>query len=102
MKETFNIYFGLIGRTLPVKYKFTKTCNKGEAEALKIAKECAMSLYYKNEGKFGIPTFDKVSEEAELTGLPIEVLYEDHINDMTRYYVIPTELDTVSYKKLRW
>ena len=97
----FNIYYGTIGKTLGEKYRFTKNC-KNEQEALKIAKNAASSFYYKNEGKYGLPSFMDITKESELTGVSIEKLYEEHIEDMTRYHIIPTELDTIPSKKLRW
>jgi hypothetical protein len=98
----YNIYYGTIGRTLGIKYRFTKNCNKGEQEALKIAKNAATSLYYKNEGKYGLPSFDDINEESKITGVSIEDLYNEHIEDLCRWYVIPTELDTIPTNKLRW
>lgn len=97
----FNIYYGTIGKTLGVKYRFTKNC-KNEQDALKTAKNAASAFYYKNEGKYGLPSFVDINKESEITGIPIEKLYEDHIEDMCRYYAIPTDLDTISSKKLRW
>lgn len=96
----YNIYYGTIGKTLGVKYRYTKNF-KNEQEAIKTAKNDAISLYYKNEGKFGIPTFSQIAKEADLTGIPIESLYNAHIEDMTRYFIVPTELDTISSKNIR-
>lgn len=96
----YNIYFGTIGKTLGVKYRFTKNCN--EQEALKIAKDGVTSLYYQNEGKYGIPSFNIINEESKITGIPIEDLYNEHIEDICRWYVIPTELDTIPTNKLHW
>ncbi len=98
---TFNIYYGTIGKTLGVKYRFTRNCNR-EEDALKIAKNAATSFYYKNEGKFGLPSFDTINKESQITGRSIEDLYNDHIEDLCRWYAIPTELDTVPSNKLRW
>lgn len=98
---SYNIYFGTIGKTLGVRYRFSKDC-RTEAEANKIAKDSAVTFYYKNEGTHGIPTFEKVNKESNITGVSIERLYEEHINDMMRYYAIPTELDTVSTKQLKY
>ena len=97
----YNIYFGTIGKTLGCKYRFTKYC-KNDQEAAKLAANSAASFYYKNEGKYGIPKYDQIVKEAELTGVDIEKLYQEHINDMTRSYAIPTELDTVPYDKLKF
>ena len=97
----FNIYFGTIGKTLKCKYRFTKNC-KTEQEAKEIAKNGAISLYYKNEGKYGIPKFSQISKESEITGIDVETLYQDHIDDLVRYYVIPTEIDSISTKDLKF
>ena len=98
---SFNIYYGTIGKTLEEKYRFTRNC-KNEQNALKIAKNAASAFYYKNEGKYGLPSFVDISKESEITGISIEKLYEEHIEDMVRYHVIPAEVDTISSKKLRW
>ena len=97
----YNIYFGTIGKTLGCKYRFTKWC-KNEQEAIKIAENSASSFYLKNEGKFGLPDYTQISKESEITGLDIEELYQDHIKDMTRFYAIPTELDSIPNKKLKF
>jgi len=98
----YNIYYGTIGKTLGVKYRFTRNCNKGEQEAMKIAKNDVASLFYKNEGKYGIPSYSEIEKESKLTGISIETLYNEHIEDMCRWYVIPTELDTISEKNIKW
>jgi len=100
-KIAFNIYFGSIGKKLSVKYKFTKEFWNEEL-ATKYAKDCATSLFYKNEGTLGIPSYDQIELESNLTGLSEEVLYEEHICDMMRWYAIPSELDTIPYNKLLW
>ena len=97
----YNIYFGTIGKTLGCKYRFTKWC-KNDQDANKVAETSAQSFYYKNEGKYGIPAYNQIAKEAEITGIDIEKLYKDHIQDMMRYYAIPTEIDSVSSKKLRF
>lgn len=99
---TFNIYFGTIGKSLGVRYRFTRNCNKGMQEALRIAKNAASSYYYKNEGKYGLPSFEDINREHQITGASIENLYDEHIEDMCRWYAIPTELDTIPSNKLRW
>ena len=99
---TFNIYFGTIGKSLGVKYRFTKNCNRGMQEALRIAKSAATSFYYKNEGKYGLPSFEDISKESKITGLSIESLYDEHIEDMCRWYAIPSDLDTIPSYKLHW
>ena len=98
---TYNIYYGTIGKTLGVKYRFTRVC-KNEQDALRIAKSAASSLYYKNEGKYGIPSFVDINKESEITGVPIEDLYNDHINDMCRWFVVPKSVDTIPDRKLRY
>ena len=97
----YNIYFGTIGKTLGVKYRFTKKCNT-EAEANKAAEMGITKLFYKNEGKYGIPTYETIEKESEITGKSIETLYDDHIKDLCRWYIIPTNLDTVPSKKIKF
>jgi hypothetical protein len=97
----YNIYYGTIGKTLGVKYRFTKSF-KSEEDAKKLAKKSAQSFYLKNEGKHGIPSFNQISKESNITGLDVEILYNDHMEDMIRYYVIPTELDTIPNKNLKF
>ena len=97
----YNIYYGTIGKTLGVRYRFTKNF-RNEQDAIKLAKNAASSFYYKNEGKFGLPSFAQISKESEITGLDIEKLYNEHIEDMCRWYAIPTGLDSIPSKKLRW
>ena len=97
----YNIYYGTIGKTLGVKYRSTKNF-KNEKEALKFTKKLVDSFYFVNEGKFGLLPFKEILKESKITGISIENLYQEHIEDMCRYYVIPTELDTISSKKLRW
>lgn len=94
----YNIYFGTVGTC---KYQYTKWC-KNDLEANKIAENAAASFYYKNEGKLGIPTYNTIAKEAEITGLDIEQLYQEHIYDIMRFYTIPTEIDTVSSKDLKF
>ena len=98
---TYNIYYGTIGKTLGVKYRFTRNC-RNEQDAIKLAKNAVTTFYYKNEGKYGLPSFDQINKESKITGLSIESLYDDHIEDMCRWYAIPTEEDTISSDKLRW
>jgi hypothetical protein len=96
----YNIYYGTIGKTLGVKYRFTKSF-KSEEDAKKLAKKSAQSFYLKNEGKHGIPSFNQINEESKITGLDIEVLYDEHIHDMMRYYIIPTSDDSIPTDKLK-
>ena len=97
----YNIYYGTIGRKLEEKYRITKKF-KNDETALAFARECATSFYYKNEGKYGIPSFKIISKESEITGVSLEELYKEHIEDFMRYHAIPTELDTVSSSDLVW
>lgn len=97
----FNIYYGTVGKTLGVKYRFTKNF-KDENSAKTFAKTLATSFFYKNEGKYGLPSYKTISKESELTGISVERLYEDHIKDMCRWYAIPTEFDTITSDKLKW
>ena len=99
---SYNIYYGTISTgKIGLKDQITKNF-KNEEEANKFAESAATSLYYKNEGKHGIPSFSTISKESEITGLSLETLYNDHIKDMCRWYAIPTELDTIPYNKLQW
>ena len=97
----YNIYYGSIGDRLKVAYHYTKDF-RNEKEALEEAKKGASSLYYKFEGKFGLPSFTQISNEAKLTGIPMKKLFEDHIYDMMRWYAIPTEEDSISSKDIVW
>lgn len=98
---TYNVYFGTIGKTLGIRYRYSINC-KSKEEALVKAKDAATNFYYENEGKYGIPSFNKILKESNLLNIPIETLYNDHIYDMMRWYVIPTDEDTISTKELRW
>lgn len=95
----YNIYFGTINKNIPVKYRYTKKF-KDEDSALKEAFKGAESLYYKNENRQGFSSYDTIEKESEITGVSIEDLYKDHINDMCRWYAIPTDVDVISTKKL--
>lgn len=101
MTQSYNIYFGTIGKKLGVKYHYTKNF-KSQEDALEHAKNAATSFYYKNEGSCGLPSFSQISEESRLTGVDLETLYTDHINDMCRWYAIPTELDSIPERKQKW
>lgn len=94
----YNIYYGTVGT---VTYRFTKFC-KNDKSAKDLAKKSATSFYYKNEGKHGIPTFDQIIKENQITGINEEKLYNEHINDLMRWYAIPTDLDTVSSKNIKY
>lgn len=97
----YNIYFGTIGKKLGVKYRYSMYF-KNDKEALGFAKNAASSFYYKNEGKCGLPSFDEISKESEITGLSLEELYNDHINDMCRWYAIPADQDTIPSNELKY
>ena len=96
----YNIYFGTIGKTLGCKYRYTKWC-KTEEEALNLAKNAASSIYYKYEGSYGLPSYNDIFKESEITGVGVEKLYDEHISDMMRWYIIPTTVDTIPNKKLK-
>ena len=95
----YNIYFGTIGKTLGVKYRYTKNF-KSELDAIKNAENEVFNLYLRNEGKYGIPSYNDIEKESKITGVDIEKLYQEHVKDMTRFYIIPTELDTISQNDL--
>lgn len=95
----YNIYYGTIGKG--AKYHFTKKC-KSDKDAKNLAEKCASSFYYKNEGKHGIPPFTQLMAENKITGINIEKLYKEHIHDMMRWYAIPTELDTICKKDIKY
>lgn len=97
----YNIYYGTIGKTLGVRYRFTKNC-RTEEDALELARNAAASFYYKNEGKYGLPSFVEINKESLITGVSVEELYNAHIKDLCRWYAIPTELDTIPSKKLHY
>lgn len=97
----YNIYFGTIGKKLHIRYQYTKNLFS-EEEAKKLAYDEAKALYFKYEGKYGLPSYAQISEEHNITGISIEDLYEEHIKDMCRWYVIPTEKDTIPRKKIKW
>lgn len=99
--KLYNIYFGTIGKKLGVNYRFSKYC-KDDREANNLAKTAVSSFYYKNEGKFGLPDYNQIVKESEITGINIEELYKDHINDMCRWYAIPTDLDSIPNRKLKY
>ncbi len=97
----YNIYFGTIGNKLGVKYRYTQEF-KNEQSAIEHAKRAAESFYFKNEGKYGVPSYSEISKESKITRISIESLYAEHIKDITRFYAIPTELDTIPSYKLKW
>ena len=98
---SYNIYYGTIGKTLGVKYRYSKNF-RNEQEALKHVYNDVFNFYLRNEGKYGIPSYNDIEKESKITGVDIETLYREHIDDMTKYYIIPTELDTISTKDLKY
>lgn len=99
--QPYNIYFGTIGKKLGLRYRYTKYF-KSDEEAKLYAREAATSYYYKNEGKHGLPSFADISKESNITGVDLEILYKEHIHDLCRYYAIPTSVDTILSKDLRF
>ena len=97
----YNVYFGTIGKVLGCKYRFTKWF-KTEQEAKEFTENSAASFYYKYEGKYGIPNYIQIEKESKITGIDVETLYKDHIRDTMRFYCIPTDLDTIPNKKLKF
>lgn len=95
----YNFYFGTRGGKLQCKYRYTTEC-KNDVDATKELKNVASSFYYRYEGTNHIPSFKQISVESELTGIPVEKLYEEHIKDSIISYWVPTELDTVPTKDL--
>lgn len=94
----YNIYYGTIGT---YKYHQTKWC-KNDQEANRVAENLAFSYYYKNEGKYGIPTYNTIAKESKITGIEIEQLYKEHIYDLMRWHAIPTDVDSISSKNLKF
>lgn len=99
--KNYNIYYGTVGKKLGVKYRYTKSF-KSQEEAEAYAYKEAESFYYKNEGTYGLPSFSDIKKEADYLDMPIEDLYKDHIKDMMRWYTIPSDMDTIPNKKLKW
>lgn len=97
----YNIYYGTTDGNLKLRYRFTKNF-LNEHDAKKHAKEDAASLYYKNEGNFGLPAYSQILKESEITGINLMELYNEHIEDLMKWYVVPTDLDTISKKNLRY
>mgnify|MGYP007032354431 CR=1 FL=1 len=95
----YNFYFGTRDGKLKYKYRYTSEC-KNDNDANKELKNAASSFYYKYEGTHNIPSFKQVALENELTGVPVERLYDEHIKDLIISYWVPTELDTIPSKDL--
>jgi len=92
----FNIYFGSIANT---KYQYTKSF-KNEIDANKNAEQSMFNFYFKKEGTKGFPSYNTIYKEAQKLNVEVGNLYSQYVNSMCRYYVIPTELDTISKKDL--
>lgn len=97
----YNIYFGTIGKTLGCKYRLTKWC-KNIDDALEFAKNSASSFFFKYEGKYGLPSYNQIAKESKITGIDIEKLYQEHIEDMMRWYAIPVTEDSIPNRKLKF
>lgn len=99
MKQQFNLYYGTVGGPLEIKYRGTRMFND-EKSAIASAFEEATNLYYKNEGKHGLPGYKVIQEESDITGINILKLYEEHVKDLMRWYAVPTVLDMIGNKHL--
>ena len=95
----YNLYYGTVDGPLKLKYRVTKECSNDE-NAKNSAFEEARTMYYKNEGKYGLPGYVKIQQESDITGISIFKLYEEHIKDLMRWYAIPTTLDTIDNKNI--
>lgn len=93
----YNIYYGTRGTG--ASYQFTSYFET-EEEALKEAYKKACNYYYRNAGDFHIPDKNDIEEESKITGIGIKQLFNEHINDIMRWYAIPTKLDTISTANL--
>jgi hypothetical protein len=96
----YNLYYGTQDGPLKVQYRVTRNFNS-EENAKQAAFDGATSLYYKNEGKFGLPDYSKIMQESKITGLNVLKLYEEHIKDLMWFYVVPTDVDTVSERDIK-
>lgn len=101
MKQQYNLYYGTVDGPLKIQYRGTRSFVNDEFANAEAFKE-ASNLYYKNEGKFGLPGFNKIKEEQEITGINILKLYEEHIKDLMRWFAIPTEVDIVNNKGIKF
>lgn len=98
----YNIYYGTpTNNALKCQYRITVDC-KSERRAKELAYDAACSFYYKNEGKFNLPGYNQIKKECDLTGVSLKNMYGEHIKDLLRWYAVPTELDTVSSKDLKY
>lgn len=96
----FNIYYGFTGVFNPVKYRYSDHY-KTEKEAFDDAKTQVTKLFMENCGTNGIPSFLDIQKESKELKVPLKALLDDYIWDRTRFYVIPTSLDTISSKGIR-
>lgn len=101
MKQQYNLYYGTVAGPLSVKYRVTRSFNDDES-AKNAAFEEATNTYYKNEGKYNLPSYKEIKEESDITGINILKLYQEHIKDLMRWFAVPTALDTVSNKELKF
>ena len=96
----YNLYYGTADGPLKVQYRITRNLNN-DAQAKQEALAGATSLYYKNEGKFGLPGYAEISKESEITGISIIKLYEEHVKDLMTFFAVPTDVDTVSKSDIK-
>ncbi len=101
MKQQYNLYYGTVDGPLKVKYRVTRSFND-DISAKNAAFEEATNLYYKNEGTSGLPGYSIIQKESEVTGINILKLYKEHVEDLMMWFAVPTVLDTVSNKKLKF
>lgn len=101
MKQQYNLYYGTVDGPLKVTYRVTRNYNDDNA-AKAGAFEEATNLYYKNEGKFNLPGYPQIQKESNITGINILKLYDEHIRDLMIWYAVPTVLDTISNKNLKF
>lgn len=96
----YNLYFGTQDGPLKIQYRYTRSYGD-ENEAKNAAFEGALALYYKNEGKNGLPGYSTIVKESEITGINIIKLYEEHARDLMYYFAVPTDVDTVSVENIK-
>lgn len=101
MKQQYNLYYGTIDGPLAIEYRGTRSFSDDKSATAESFKE-ATNLYYKNEGKFGLPGYPQINEESKLTGINVLKLYDEHIKDLMRWFAVPTELDTVNNKDIKF
>ena len=101
MKQQYNLYYGTVDGPLKIEYRITRSFNDDQS-ATNAAFEEATNMYYKNEGKHNLPSYNQVKQESDITGINILKLYQEHVKDLMRWFAVPTVLDTVSNKKLKF